>query len=133
LVLFFVSGESKEPIWRCRLEPIELARHIVHVAEEKKGEDILLLDITAQETFTDYFVFCNGTSDRQLESLREGILESVKQTFHTTPWSREGSADEEWLLLDYSDVIVHLFSPEKRAYYDLEGLWSNGKVLLHIQ
>jgi ribosome-associated protein len=93
----------------------------------------LLLDITAQETFTDYFVFCNGTSDRQLEALRDGIRESVKETFHVTPWSREGNADEGWLLLDYSDVIVHLFSPEKRAYYDLEGLWSQGKVLLQIQ
>jgi ribosome-associated protein len=132
LVLFFVSGESNGTIWRCRLEPIELARHIVHVAEEKKGEDILLLDISDQETFTDYFVFCSGTSDRQLEALRESILESVKQTFQAIPWSREGSADEEWLLLDYSDVIVHLFSPEKRAYYDLEGLWNKGKVLLRI-
>jgi ribosome-associated protein len=133
LVLFFVSRESDGTIWRCRLEPIELARHIVHVVEEKKGEDILLLDISDQETFTDYFVFCSGTSDRQLEALRESILESVKQAFQTIPWSREGSADEEWLLLDYSDVIVHLFSPEKRAYYDLEGLWNQGKVLLRIQ
>ena len=92
-----------------------------------------MLDISEQETFTDYFVFCNGTSDRQLEALRQGILESVKQTYQAIPWSREGSAEEEWLLLDYSDVIVHLFSPEKRAYYDLEGLWEQGKVLLRIQ
>lgn len=93
----------------------------------------MLLDIRDQKTFSDFFVLCNGSSDRQLEALSDSILQSVKQLFHTVPWSREGNAGEEWLLLDYSDVIVHLFSPEKRAYYDLEGLWKQAKVLLRIQ
>jgi ribosome-associated protein len=65
--------------------------------------------------------------------LEESVLESVKKDFRVIPWSREGSGEVEWVLLDYGDVIVHLFSPEKRAYYDLEELWREGKVLLHIQ
>jgi len=85
------------------------------------------------ETFSDYFVFCSGGSDRQLNALQEDILKSVKQNFQTIPWSREGRGDSEWILLDYGDVIVHLFSPEKRAFYDLEGLWQEGNILLHIQ
>ena len=105
----------------------------MHLVEEKKGEDILLLDLSALDCFTDYFVFCNGSSDRQLKALQESVLESVKKQYRAIPWSKEGSGEAEWMLLDYGDVIVHLFSPEKRAYYDLEELWKEGKVLLHIQ
>lgn len=121
---------------RCRrtgLESIELARHIVHQVEEKRGEDVLLLDITELDTFADYFVFCSGTSYRQIRALEEGVLKSVKDRFRALPWSKEGSGETEWVLLDYGDVIVHVFTPEKRAYYDLESLWNEGKVLLHIQ
>lgn len=103
------------------------------MAEEIKGEDILLLDISELDTFADYFVFCSGNTDRQLDDLMENITRSVKQSFSQTPFSKEGSGETEWLLLDYADVIVHLFSHEKRAYYDLEGLWDKGKVLLRIQ
>ena len=120
-------------IRRYRLEPIELARHIIQLVEEKKGEDILLLDISELDAFTDYFVFCNGSSDRQLKALQESVLESAKKDLQIIPWSKEGTGESGWVLLDYGDVIVHLFSPEKRAYYDLEGLWNEGKVLLHIQ
>ena len=97
------------------------------------GENILLLDISEMDAFTDYFVFCNGSSDRQLKALQESVLESAKKEFQAIPWSKEGSGEAEWILLDYGDVIVHLFSPEKRAFYDLEELWQEGKVLLHIQ
>lgn len=118
---------------RYRLEPIELARHIVQLVEEKKGENVLLLDISELDTFTDYFVFCSGSSDRQLEALQETVLVSVKKNFQAIPWSKEGNGEAEWILLDYGDVVVHLFGPEKRAFYDLEGLWKEGKILLHIQ
>ncbi len=85
------------------------------------------------DTFADFFVFCSGNSDRQLDALQESILESAKKNYRAIPWSKEGSGDAEWLLLDYSDVIVHLFSPAKRSFYNLEELWKEGKVLLHIQ
>lgn len=106
---------------------------MVHLVEDKKGEDILLLDISELETFTNFFVFCSGSSERQLRALQESIIESVKKSYQLVPWSREGSGEVEWFLLDYGDVIIHIFSPERRAYYDLEGLWKEGKILLHIQ
>jgi ribosome-associated protein len=110
-----------------------LARHIVNLVEEKKGEDVLLLDITNLNTFTDYFIFCSGNSDRQLRALQQDIVKSVKHEFSVLPWSNEGDEDAEWMLVDYGDVIVNIMSPEKRRFYDLEGFWKEGKVLIHIQ
>jgi ribosome-associated protein len=106
---------------------------VVKVVDERKGEDILLLDITGLDTFTDYFVFCSGTSDRQLDALQESVLGSVKKSFGAVLAGKEGTRETEWMLLDFGDVIVNLFSPEKRAYYDLEELWKEGKVVIHIQ
>ncbi|MBO9368420.1 MAG: ribosome silencing factor [Chloroflexi bacterium] len=100
--------------------------------EEKKGEDILLLDLRGIASFTDYFVICTGTSDRMLNALAEAVEEKVHQRYHLHG-HLEGIASSGWLLLDYGDVIVHLFSPDQRRYYQLENLWSNGRVLLRLQ
>ncbi|MGZ9166641.1 MAG: ribosome silencing factor [Anaerolineales bacterium] len=114
------------------MNALELAHQIVAALEDKKGEDILLLDIKDIASFTDYFVICNGTSDRMLDVLAKGVLESSKQD-HKQKGRIEGQAHEGWLVLDYGDVVVHLFSPDQRKYYDLEELWSDGKVLLRVQ
>jgi ribosome-associated protein len=92
----------------------------------------LLLDIKDIASFTDYFVICNGTSDRMLDALAKGVLETTKQE-HKKKGRVEGQAHEGWLVLDYGDVVVHLFAPDQRKYYDLEELWSDGKVLLRVQ
>jgi len=92
----------------------------------------LILDIKDIASFTDYFVICNGTSDRMLDALAKGVLESTKQE-HKKKGRLEGKSHEGWLVLDYGDVVVHLFSPDQRKYYDLEELWSDGKVLLRVQ
>ena len=92
----------------------------------------MILDIKDIASFTDYFVICNGTSDRMLDALAKGVLEAAKQE-HKKKGSVEGQAEEGWLVLDYGDVVVHLFSPDMREYYDLEELWSDGKILLRIQ
>jgi ribosome-associated protein len=98
--------------------------------EDKK--DILLLDIKDVASFTDYFILCNGTSDRMLDALAKGVLEATKKDFKKK--SRvEGKSQEGWLVMDFGDVVVHLFSPETREYYDLEELWRDGKVLLKVQ
>ena len=100
--------------------------------EDKKGEDILLLDIKDVASFTDYFVLCNGTSDRMLDALAKGVLEATKKEYKKK--SRvEGKSHEGWLVMDFGDVVVHLFSPDQREHYDLEELWSDGKVLLNVQ
>ncbi len=115
------------------LEPIELARQVVDVCEERLGEDILLLDIREVSPFADYFVICSGNSERQLRALSDSVREFTKTELGVLPHHIEGEPFSGWVLLDYLDVIVHLFSPELRAYYDLESLWKEGKVLLRMQ
>jgi len=104
----------------------------VDALEEKKGEDIVLLDIREIAIFADYFIICSGTSDRMLDALAESAEMRVHEQFKTRP-RVEGSPKDGWLLIDFGDVILHLFSPDRRDYYRLEELWSKGKVLLHLQ
>ena len=114
------------------MSKIELPYAIVDVLEEKKGEDILLLDLRGVTDFCDYFVICNGTSDRMLDALADDLVRKIRETHHLKG-VREGLAHDGWLLVDYGDVIVHLFSPDQRDYYALEDLWQDGKALVHIQ
>jgi ribosome-associated protein len=104
----------------------------VNILDEKKGEDILLMDVQKVLSFTDYFVFCSGTSDRMLDALAKVVREEVKKEFKILS-NPEGASGNGWVLLDLGDVIVHLFSPEKRDYYRLEELWNEGKVLVKLQ
>lgn len=110
-----------------------MARQIVNIVEDKMGEDILLLDVSEHCPFADYFVLCNGTSDRQLKALVASVRETVKKELSILPHHIEGEPFAGWILLDYHNVIVHVFSPELRAYYDLEEVWQEGKVLVRVQ
>lgn len=114
------------------LNPLDVARKIVEALEEKKGEDILLLDLKGVVPFTDYFVICSGTSDRMVKALMNSALDEVREEFRLKT-RVEGEALDGWLLADFGDVILHVFSTEQRKYYGLEDLWSEGKVLLHVQ
>lgn len=105
---------------------------MINVLEDKKGEEILLIDIQGIATFSDYFIICNGTSDRMLQALADALVENAHQEFQLTT-RVEGSADDGWVLVDLGDVVVHLFSPDQREYYQLEKLWSKGKVLVRLQ
>lgn len=100
--------------------------------EEKKGEDILLLDLKDIVSFTDYFVICNGTSDRMLDALADTVLDSMRE-HHKKKGRKEGEARDGWLVVDYGDVVLHIFSPDQRNYYKLEELWMEGKVLVRLQ
>ncbi len=100
--------------------------------EEKKGENIILLDILGLSDFTDYFVICSGSSERMIQALVGDMVEYLRDTHHIKA-KPEGSSRDGWVLVDYGNVILHLFSPEKRDYYRLEDLWGQGKVLLHLQ
>ena len=102
------------------------------VLEEKKGEDIILLDISETSDFADYFVICSGTSGRMLQALADAVVERVRETYRAKP-RLEGHPQEGWVLADYGNIIVHLFSPDRRDYYRLEELWGQGKILLHVQ
>ena len=100
---------------------------------DKKGGDLILLDIRDEVIFTDYFLICNGQTDRQLKALADGIAEETKEKANIAPWGTEGEPSSGWVLLDYGDVIVLLFCPEMRNYYNLEDLWSNGHIVLRMQ
>src|SRR5262245_8161510 len=97
---------------RHHLDSIDLARYIVDVVEDKKGEDIMLLDLRPNAIIADFFVLCNGTSDRQLNALVDYVREGVKEQFGKLPTSVEGTGESGWVLMDYGDTIVHLFSSE---------------------
>ena len=109
-----------------------MAHTIVDVLEDKKGEDIVLLDIRELAPFADYFVICTGTSDRMLNALADSVEEAMKAKYGQKPRS-EGSPQAGWVLVDYGDVVLHLFSPDRREYYRLEELWVQAKILLHLQ
>jgi len=102
------------------------------VLEEKKGEDIILLDIQGLAPFADYFVLCSGTSNRMLQALADEAIEKVKSKYRFRA-RIEGEPQDGWMLVDFGDVILHLFSPDRRNYYRLEELWSQGKVIVHLQ
>ena len=109
-----------------------MARLIVDALEDKKGEDILLIDIREVCDFADYFVISTGTSDRMLQALADAAAEKMHEKYDT--WGRrEGNSQDGWLLVDFGDVVLHLFSPERRQFYRLEELWGKGKVLLRLQ
>jgi ribosome-associated protein len=103
------------------------------VVEDKKAENIVLLDLRPDTVIADFFVICNGNSDRQLKALIEYVREGVKEKFNKLPFSVEGSPESGWVLMDYGHVVVHVFTEQKRHYYDLEGLWRQANVLLSIQ
>jgi ribosome-associated protein len=114
------------------LDSLELARHIVEVIADQKGEDVLLLDIQQISVLADYFVIGGVTSTRQAKAVIEDIKQGAKGAFDVRPLHIEGEADTGWVLMDYGSVVVHLFTPEMRAYYDLEELWQDARVVVRM-
>lgn len=111
---------------------MELAQYIVEAIADKKGEDVLLLDIRDVSILADYFVIGSTTSERQAKAIVESVKQETKQAFDIRPLRIEGKPASGWVLMDYVDIIVHLFAEEMRAYYDLEGLWSDGRVVVRM-
>jgi len=113
------------------LNALTFAHQLVDALAEHKGEDIILLDIHKLAPFADYFVICSGTSDRMLNALARVAAEEGKKA--KIPGRIEGTARSGWVLIDFGEVVVHLFSPDLRSYYRLENLWGDGQVLLRVQ
>lgn len=114
------------------LDSIERARNAALAAEDHQASSIILLDIRELTPFADFFVICNGTSDRQIKAIGDAIEESLRPHVEKPP-RREGTPRSGWYLLDYGDLIVHIFSPEQRDFYRIERLWERGKTLLTLQ
>ena len=111
---------------------LELAHTIVDALEQKKGEDILLLDLTGIAYFTSVFVICSGGSERTLKALSNEVRQMIMEKYSLHPMQVEGEPGSGWVLLDYGGVILHLFSPDRRDYYALEQLWADGRVVLRM-
>jgi ribosome-associated protein len=115
-----------------RLEALEVARKVVETASEKQATDILLLDTQGVCNFADYFVICSGDSARQIKAIYDEV-EHVLKKEGILPHHCEGTPDSGWLLLDFGDIVVHIFSPFERGYYQLDELWSKGISVVRIQ
>jgi ribosome-associated protein len=103
--------------------PLGLARILKGVAQEKKAWDPVLIDVRDQTTVADYFVICEGETDRQVRAIADAMIERVREA-RLKPLAIDGYGDASWILLDFDSVLAHIFLPGERSYYDLESLWS---------
>lgn len=104
----------------------EMAKIAYHALNDKKGEDIKIIDITGISVLADYFIIANGSSDSQVNAL----VDNVEEEFHKAGFElkqREGQASASWVLLDFGDIIVHVFDKQNRLFYDLERIWKDGR------
>lgn len=113
-------------------EALALAHRIVDLAADKKASDIVLLDIHTLTSVADYLVICSGGSERQLGAIAAGIGEALKDE-GLLPIGREGGPSAHWALIDYGSVVVHVMATPERDYYQLEQLWSDAPLLVHVQ
>jgi ribosome-associated protein len=104
----------------------KILKKICEAIEEKKGDEVLILDISEISSFTDFFILCQGYNQRQNQAICDGIKEKLKREDERVPTHVEGYDEAEWILMDYLDCIVHILSPEARRYYQLERLWNDG-------
>ena len=114
-----------------KLEPSEVAQLIVEVASEKLASDIVMLDLRGLASFTDYFVIMSADSSRLIQALEDDISATLKESglrIHR----REGSSNSGWVLMDCSDVIVHIFNPDEREFFGLERLWARAPQVVRI-
>ena len=99
----------------------------VRAAQDKKAEDLVVLDLRTADGFTDYFVICTGTNPRQIVAIADAVRETLKKEYDERPALAEGMDKSEWILLDYFNFVVHIFSRDCRAFYGLERLWGNAE------
>ena len=107
------------------LTSLEQARRIADLAQEKLARDVLILDMRPVCSYTDYFVVCTGNNPRQAKAIYDAVREGLKHEEKLVPQHSHGERDASWILADYLDVVLHVFTPEARSYYRLEELWGD--------
>lgn len=107
----------------------QLITYIIQGIEDVKGNDIEVIDLREIEnTVCDYFIVCSGTSNTQVDAIQSSVRKVVSKAMQDKPWHIEGLENSEWVLMDYVDVVVHVFQKHIRAYYDIESLWGDAKI-----
>ena len=107
----------------------QLLGAIIEAIENVKGQDITVIDLrNIESAITDYFIICNGNSNTQVVAIANSIEKTLRNNLKVRPWHTEGLQNALWVLVDYVDVVVHIFQKEVREYYDLEGLWGDAKI-----
>lgn len=112
------------------IESEKLCEVIVEGMQDNKAEDIVIIDLREVEnSVTDFFVICSGNSPTQIEGIANSIVRLTRKQLREKPWHKEGKNNAQWILLDYVNVVVHIFYHELREYYELEDLWADGKKI----
>lgn len=107
----------------------ELSDLVVQGMLEKKASDVVVMDLrSVKNAVADYFVICSGNSDTQIDAISDSVEEFVHKATRQNPWKREGKQNREWIIIDYIDVVAHVFNKEKRDYYALEELWGDAEI-----
>jgi len=107
----------------------KLTKAIVSGMQEKKAQDIIIMDLRhVKNAVADFFVICSGTSDKQLAAIADSVEEEVSKEMEENPWHREGRQNKEWMLIDYINVVAHIFRKDKRNFFALEKLWGDAEI-----
>ena len=114
---------------RTTMEDLELARACALYADDKKAENIRILDLRGLSPISDYFVLVTALSTPQLRAVRDEIVERMKEEHNTAPNVKDGNFESQWIILVYGNVMIHILTPEKREYYSLEELWGDAPEL----
>jgi ribosome-associated protein len=123
------STHDEAPVTDAGISPEETAIAIAEFAADRKAIDIVGLDLRGMIGYADYFLICTGRSDRQTRAIHDAIHAGMKERYRLLPRRVEGLGESRWILMDYLDVVVHIFTPETREYYRLEQLWGEAPPL----
>jgi ribosome-associated protein len=123
------SSHDEAPVTDAGLSPEQTARAIAELAADRKAIDIVGLDLRGMIGYADYFLICSGRTDRQTRAIHDSIHAGMKSRYGVLPRRVEGLGEARWILMDYLDVVVHIFTPETREFYRLEQLWGEAPAL----
>jgi len=129
--LILLDKRKKETVKRISRNS-KLFKTIIHAIQEKKGEKIVSLDLKKiQEAVTDFFIICEASNPTQLKAIADFVEEEVKKKCGENPYKHEGRQGEQWILIDYVNVVVHIMLPEPRKFYKLEEMWNDAAIVEH--
>jgi ribosome-associated protein len=129
--LAILANRKKNTVTR-QSRSSKIFKTIIHGIVEKKGENIVSLDLRKiPEAVSDFFIICEASNNNQLKAIADSIEEEVKKTCNESPYKHEGRQAQQWILIDYVNIVVHIMLPEPRKFYQLEEMWSDAPAMEH--